>query len=133
MDTTHTSGPFELHAPGAFSPTIGDWVITSALSPDPGTRARYTIAGRVPAHIEGNPLWETPTDEELHTIARMFAAAPALLAALKTTAQQLTDLCAAISDLGLVGDFEDDSINMPSEASTAIDTARAAIAQAETD
>jgi len=81
MDTTRTSGPFELHAPGAFSPTVGDWVITSAKSPDPGTRARYTVVGTVPAHAEGTHGWEYPTDEELHAIALMFKAAPALLVA----------------------------------------------------
>ena len=82
MDTTHTSEPFELHAPDSFFQSGGNWIITSAKSPDPVTKARYVIVGKVPAHVEGNPLWETPTDEELRTIARMFKAAPALLAAL---------------------------------------------------
>ena len=133
MDTTHTSGAFTLHSAGSFSPTVGDWVITSAKSPDPVTKARYTIVGRVPAHIEGNPLWDYPTDEELHAIALMFKAAPDLLAALTATTQQLIDLQAAIRDLGLADDFEDDSINILSEANAAVETAVVAIAQAKVE
>ena len=113
MDTTRTSGPFELHAPGAFSPTVGDWVITSAKSPDPGTRARYTVVGTVPAHAEGTHGWEYPTDEELHAIALMFKAAPALLVACKRCAEYLGHR--DCEPLGVI----------------ALEEARAAIAQAD--
>ena len=99
METTHTSRPLELHSPGSFSPTVGDWVITSAQSPDPVTQARYTIVGRVPAHIEGNPLWDYPTDEELHAIALMFKAAPALLVALNRAELSTTQIRMA-ADIG---------------------------------
>jgi len=124
MDTTHTSGPFELHAPGAFSPTIGDWVITSGKSPDPGTWVRYTVVGTVPAHAEGHAAWEYPTDEELRAIALMFAAAPALLAALErlsASAANVVDNWESGDLAGAVNDLDDEA-----------DYARAAIAQAGT-
>ena len=79
MKTTHTSSPMKLHRPGSYSPTVSDWIITSAKSPDPVTNARCTVIGMVPSHIEGNPMWDYPTDVELHEIALLFKFAPDLL------------------------------------------------------
>ena len=63
--------------------------------------------------------------------ARLIAAAPDLLAALRAGMQKLTDMHAVIHDQEIEEHFVDEATNMISDGETAISVARAAIARAE--
>lgn len=93
--TKHTPGPWRLHKPNTFSPTIQDWTITSPIAPDLGTRARYTVLLYLPSKIDGNPLWEHPSEEELKANAHLIVAVTDLLVA-----------CEAVEQAQRSGDYE---------------------------
>ena len=96
--TPWTPGPWKIHAPGAFSPTKDRWVITSPISPDPGTRARYTVLGELASAFDGEPLWEYPSRGELSANAALIALAPEMAEALRALVA-LTEPNAAYKDM----------------------------------
>lgn len=90
----HTPGPWTVQKDG-----VGRLAIAAAVSPDPGTNARFLWVADVPQTRQANPLWRQ--EEESEANAALIAAAPDLLASLREGEDIISGLEAAADNAGL--------------------------------